>query len=234
MPQMRRLPHAGWLSENQSFRAADPPSANGLTNMTTPANLPESSLRTIASYEAYALTYARSVAQVPGPEDERALRLFSAAVGSHGTVLEIGSGPGWDADFVESLGPRVRRTDATRSFLEFMRQRGRSATRLNVLTDSLGGPYEGIMALCVLIHIAREQTADVLEKIFDALLPGGAFLVSVREGSGESHGDYLMTYWSRTGFGSRLTQAGFAVQWNQSHVAVDGERWATFLARRPL
>lgn len=194
----------------------------------------ESNLRTIASYEDYAGTYAESVGTVPGPEDQRALRLLVATAGRHGRILEAGSGPGWDADFVESLGPRVRRTDATQAFLDLMHARGKEADLLNMLSDPLGGPYHGVLALCVLIHVTREATPDILEKVFNALHPGGAFLVSVRHGTGETHGDYHMTYWSRNGFASRLSQTGFTLQWDQSHASCDGQRWLTFLARRPL
>lgn len=202
--------------------------------MNTPSSAIDSHLRTIASYERYAGTYAESVAKIPGPEDQRALRLLVAVTGQTGRILELGSGPGWDADFVESLGPSVRRTDATHAFLDLMRARGKRADLLDMVGDPLGGPYDGILALCVLIHAARRTVPDILAKVFGALRPGGAFLVSVRYGAGETHGDYLMTYWSRNGFASRLAEAGFTLQWDQSHTACDGERWLTFLARRPL
>ena len=202
--------------------------------MSVSASAIDSNLQTIASYERYADTYAESVAKVPGPEDQRALRLLVAAAGRNGKLLELGSGPGWDADFVESLGPSVRRTDATQAFLDLMRARGKNADLLNMISDPLGGPYDGILALCVLIHATRRSTPDILAKVFHALRPGGAFLVSVRYGAGETQGNYLMTYWSRNGFAARLSEAGFTLQWDQSHVACDGERWLTFLARRPL
>jgi SAM-dependent methyltransferase len=91
-------------------------------------------------------------------------------------VLEIGSGSGRDADFIESLGGKVRRTDVTQAFLDLQAERGKHGERLNVLTDALGGPYDAVLAICVLIHIERADTDRVLRKVRKALRPGGAFL----------------------------------------------------------
>jgi chemotaxis methyl-accepting protein methylase len=98
-------------------------------------------------------------------------------------------------DTLEMAAKRVRRrTDAPQAFLDAQRARGRHVERLNVLTDPLGGPCDAILAICVLIHIERTQTDRALGKIWKALRPGGALLVAVWEGTGETAGDYHMTY----------------------------------------
>jgi len=193
---------------------------------------PKYSLRTIQSYEGYASQYDGLCGETPSPNVEAALRRLVAVVKPGAQVLEVGSGPGREADFIESLGARVRRTDATKAFLDLQRQRGKQGELLNLLTDDLEGPYDGIMALCVLIHIDRDHTDDVLDKVAGALRKGGAFLVSVREGSGQTTGNYHMTYWSRKGFAARLDAAGLKIDWENTHVDSDGEKWLTFLARR--
>lgn len=147
-------------------------------------------------------------------------------------MLEIGSGPGRDADFVESLGARVRRTDATQAFLDIQARRGKRGELLNALTDDLGGPYDGVLALCTLMHIDRDHTAAVLRKIARALQPDGAFLVSMREGEGETTGDYQMTYWSHADFATRLESAGFRIEASERRTDSGGDVWMTFLCRR--
>lgn len=189
-----------------------------------------SSRRTVASYERYAPTYATLVSKVPSKADAAALRRLADAVPSGARLLEIGSGPGYDADFLESLGLRVRRTDATRAFLALQARRGKRGAVLNVLTDRLGGPYDGILALCVLIHVDREHTDLVLRKIARALRRGGAFLVSVRRGRGETTGDYHTIYWQRPAFAARLDAAGLAIAWHAASIDSDGDPWLTFLA----
>jgi 2-polyprenyl-3-methyl-5-hydroxy-6-metoxy-1,4-benzoquinol methylase len=99
-------------------------------------------------------------------------------------VLEIGSGPGRDADVLESLGLAVRRTDATQAFVDLMVERGKHAELSNVVTDELGGSYYGVLAMGVLIHVDRNQTDAVLRKIHAALRPDGAFLAAM---FGEPH-----------------------------------------------
>jgi SAM-dependent methyltransferase len=197
-----------------------------------PTRVPPSSQRTIRYYEHSASEYSRTVSPRPPRSVASALRRIVKHVPRGGLVLEIGSGPGRDADFVESLGITVRRTDATRAFRDAQRARGRHVERLNVLTDPLGGPYDAILAICVLIHIERTETDRVLGKIRKALRPGGALLVAVWEGTGEKAGDYHMTYWSRAAFAARLEAAGLSVEWDSRRVDSDGDVCLTFMARR--
>lgn len=188
------------------------------------------SQRTIESYEGFADQYSRLGG--PSPDVEAALRRVAEAVGDGGRILEVGSGPGWEADFLESLGVSVRRTDATRRFLELQAERGKQGDLLNVITDDLGGPYDAVAALCVLIHVPRDQIDQVLKRIAEALRPRGAFLVSMRDGDGETSGKYHTVYWRRDDFAARMEAAGFALEWDEYSVDCDNDGWNTFLARR--
>jgi 2-polyprenyl-3-methyl-5-hydroxy-6-metoxy-1,4-benzoquinol methylase len=194
------------------------------------SRLPESSVRTIESYEGYADTYATLVSVTPSSKDSAALRQL-ADTGPD--VLEIGSGPGRDADYLETLGVRVVRTDATRAFLTMQAARGKLGRLLNVITDQLGGPYDGVLALCVIIHVGKDQIDQVLAKVFGSLRPGGAFLVSLREGEGETFGAYHTVYWRGDEFAARLENAGFGIEWDDFSTDSDGDDWITFFARRP-
>jgi 2-polyprenyl-3-methyl-5-hydroxy-6-metoxy-1,4-benzoquinol methylase len=188
------------------------------------------SRRTIASYEGSANDYAKLVDPVPPPHTEAALSRLLDAVGPGGSVLEVGSGTGRDADFIESHGARVRRTDATQAFLDLQAARGKQGELLDLLTDDLGGPYDAVLALAVLIHIPRQETRQVLDRIAAALRPGGAFLVSVREGEGETTDDYHTVYWNRGHFAERLLASGLEVVWEAANVGRGGHHWLTFLA----
>lgn len=193
--------------------------------------------RTVQSYERSARGYAEAVAPDSFDVVPATLRRLAEIVGPQGTVLEVGSGPGWDADLVESLDVAVRRTDITEAFLEFQAQRGKRVEPLDLITDDLGGPYDAVMALCVLLHVDRALTDAVLQKVAAALRPGGAFLVSVREGDGELwelgelSGEYHVTLWDRVEFAARLAAAGLRVDWCKRNVHDEGP-WLTFLARK--
>ncbi len=203
--------------------------------MTQATTIPERALantrRTVQSYEGYARQYD-ALGDHPAPNIEDALRRLVQCVPLGASVLEIGSGPGREADFIESLGVVVRRTDAAQAFLDVQAERGKKGELLNVMIDDLGGPYHAVLALCVLIHVDREQIDLVLTKIRRALQPGGAFLVSMRTGEGETSGNYHTVYWTRDRFAARLAAAGLAVEWDAVSVDSDGDGWVHFLARR--
>lgn len=202
--------------------------------MRSSRKVPPSSRRTIASYERFAADYDKLIDALPPPDVQGALQRMASLLPAGGRVLEVGSGSGRDADFLEALGARVRRTDATRAFLDIQAARGQQGELLNVLVDDLGGPYDGVLALCTLIHVGRSHTTPVLRKVAAALGPGGAFLVSVREGEGESTGNYHMTYWSHAVFAARLQAAGLRIECSDRRIDGDGDVWLTFLCRRPV
>ena len=196
---------------------------------------------TVRSYEAIAREYAVSTAGTPSGVGEAGMRRLVAAVPRGATILELGSGPGWDADFVESLGPRVRRTDVTSAFREFQTQRGKQVEPLDAITDAYtdddNPAYDGIMALAVLQHIDRAATDAVLGKVAQALRPGGAFLVTTREGTGDywdvgsSGNRYHVTLWAADAFSARMAAAGLTPVWSARSLN-DDEAWFTVLARR--
>jgi SAM-dependent methyltransferase len=192
--------------------------------------------RTVESYERCARDYANATAPQPSSRGEGALRRLLDAASPGETVLEIGSGPGWDADFLETHGLVVRRTDITEAFLQFQAERGKHAERLDLISDDLGGPYGGIAALYVLQHIDRALIDAVLRKVSNALRPGGAFLVALREGTGEfyeqgSAGIYHIVLWTQAEFEDRLAAAGLLVEWCARASDEDGH-WLTLFASK--
>lgn len=187
---------------------------------------------TIEYYERTARQYATEISPTPPAPRADALQRLIAYLPSGATVLEVGSGTGRDADYLEALGAHVRRTDVANAFIELQAERGKHAELLDLLTDELGGPYNAVLAMCVLIHVDRARTHAVLHKVAAALRPQGAFLVSVREGAGEHADACHMTYWRRDEFAARLADAGLRVEWDSRDVDSADETWLTFLARR--
>ncbi len=198
--------------------------------MTTDANR-----RTIEGYEACARDYAAAVDPKPSAVGEAALRRLASEMPRGGRALEIGSGPGWDADFLEGLGVAVDRTDVTAAFRELQAERGHVVAPLDVVEDVLPGPYDAIVVLCVLQHVERERFDEVLQKIAGALRPRGVLLASLREGEGDSwdhgdSGDYRLVLWSADALHARLAAAGFDVEWERRHQG-NGD-WLYLVARR--
>jgi SAM-dependent methyltransferase len=190
--------------------------------------------RTVAAYENYARRYCANVAP-PSGSGAAALRRLADELPAGGRVLDIGSGPGWDADFLESLGLHVHRTDVTASFREFQIERGKQCDALDVLTDEIAGTYDGVLMLCVLQHFERSELDGVLRKLVRALKDGGVILLSYPLGDDEiwqntSSGDYRVVRWSREKLDERLQRAGFKVAWDQYDDGDEGP-WRTALVR---
>jgi hypothetical protein len=175
--------------------------------------------RTVVDYERTAGDYVDTVDGKPSASREALQRLADVMAPST-RVLEIGSGPGWDADHLESLGIDVHRTDAAAAFCEFQAGRGKRCDRLDLLTDRIEERYGGALMLCVLQH-------------FDA---GGPLLLMYPEGEGEHRehgaaGDYRTWRWPTDAMDARLARAGFAVDWD---TMIDGRGglWRTVLTQK--
>ena len=195
---------------------------------------PTSNEQTVASYELIAGEYARDT-ESETPVLVGGLAQLAEAVPG-GEVLELGSGPGWDADYVEKAGLTVRRTDVTQGFIDFQRNRGREIQRIDAINDELGGPYDAVICLHVLQHMEHDDVSTVLAKIAAALRPGGRFLVSipVGEGAGWETGDSGKPYYkalrTEPEFIALLAHAGLLDEWIERSAHEDG--WICILARR--
>jgi 2-polyprenyl-3-methyl-5-hydroxy-6-metoxy-1,4-benzoquinol methylase len=192
--------------------------------------------RTVAAYENYARRYAANVSTQPSESGASALGRLADMLPSGGRVLDIGSGPGWDADFLEGLGVRVRRTDVTAAFRDLQAERGRQVEALDVLTDEIVETYDGILMLCVLQHFERIELDAVLHKLVNALRSGGAMLLSHPVGDDEvwehtTSGDYRVVRWSSAKLDERLRRAGFVTVWDKSEDGDEGP-WRSVLARK--
>lgn len=188
---------------------------------------------TVEAYDKYALDYARATAEEGAREGHRALARLLEVAEPGGTVLEIGSGPGWDADWLEKAGFRVRRTDAAMAFVRFQESRGAYAERFDIVHDDLKGIYDAIVALYVLQHVDRSALLAVLSKVSRALREGGAFLFSIREGSGDlieqgASGQYYVAMWQHVELSEILVPMGFRLRWSMSDQDSEG-RWLIML-----
>ena len=189
---------------------------------------------TIESYEQIADAYARET-QGLGVLSGGLTRLAETIPG--GLALEIGSGPGWDADALEEAGLTVRRTDITQAFIELQQARGKHVEQLNAISDDLGGPYDAVVALHVLQHVEPDELPAVLGKVAGALRPAGYFLVSIPLGNGagwevgESGSPYYRALWTEAEFTAVLAQAGLRSEWTERSVHHEESGWLCVLAQ---
>ncbi len=199
--------------------------------------MPDANAETLHTYERAAALYRERTVRRPHEADDLvALVAEHAPPGAN--VLEVGSGPGYDAGRLEALGFLVRRTDATRAFVDLLRADGHRADLLDVRTDDPGGPYDVVFAHAVLLHIDRDELPRVLGRLLAAVPPGGLLAMTVKEGDGEEWSSHKVelprhfTYWR----GEPLRAVLLAAGWEPVVLTSTGSTygpWLTVLARRP-
>ncbi len=135
----------------------------------------------------------------------------------HPHIIEIGSAFGRDADYMESLGFEVERTDATEGFVNLLQQNGHAAYRFNILTDEFSSQYDLIFANAVFLHFKPKELQKALVKIGASLEQGGLLAFSVKQGEGEEWTTAKLgqpryfCYWSADTICSLLESAGFEI-----------------------
>lgn len=192
---------------------------------------------TLLAYERGAALYTE---RTPDRRNSLVGRLINL-VPRGASVLELGSGPGRDAQALEEAGLIVRRTDGASSFVDALRAAGHNASILDVRADDYGGPYDAIFANAVLLHLRRIEMASVLSIAIEALKPGGTLAASLKKGDGEKWSDdklddaRFFTYWREADLERLLRHGG----WNSADVSESTlphspERWITLVAQKPL
>lgn len=189
---------------------------------------------TVTAYEDYAIQYAHSTQPANAVLSTPGLSVLVPLLPAGAQCLEIGSGPGWDADILEGMGLQLRRTDATRAFVDFQADRGKSAELLDVVNDELAGPYDVVIAFYVFQHIDRDLLPGVIAKCAAALKEGGYLLFSISHGAGDetersSAGRlYYKARWQRSDLVEMFEPLGLAICWETRDEDDEGP-WLFFL-----
>jgi SAM-dependent methyltransferase len=204
--------------------------------MTTSADDLARNRATVAGYDNSVDSYSADTCHEPTVDHLEALDRLVAGVGAGGRVLEVASGPGWDADRLESEGVQVHRTDLSEGFIAFQAKRGKSVARLDLIVDDLEGPWDGVVALYVIQHVGRGLVDGVIGRITRALRPGGTLLMSFQTGEGErittdAEGTYHVVRWAERDMAACLARHGIAIDWRSTFEGREGV-WVTVIARR--
>lgn len=102
---------------------------------------------------------------------------------SHGTVLDVGCGPGRDGLVLQEAGLQVVCLDASQAMIDLANAHGLNA----VMGDLLALPFEdesfdAVWAYTSLLHVTKEEIAQALQEIRRVLKPDGIFGLGLIEG----------------------------------------------------
>lgn len=170
---------------------------------------------TIQSYEAYSQDYLDSAHSEPTDGVKTWIQASLSGMAPNARILELGSGSGRDATYIESLGFDVECSEATQSFVSHLLEQGFLASKINILTDPIMSSYDLVFANAVMIHFTRDELFKALKKIHTCLKNRGRVSFSVQQGTGEewTSEKYKIPryyrYWNRFDLEVLLEEAGF-------------------------
>jgi SAM-dependent methyltransferase len=159
---------------------------------------------TLRFYGANAQVYAeREIAK------HTRLSRFLAQLPPGATILELGCGAGASSAEMLARGFDARPTDGSPEMAaEASRRLGRPVEKLLFHDLDEVETYDGVWANACLLHVPRNELAQILKLIWRALKPGGAFYASFKTGDAEGR-DTLNRYynypsadWLRTNYAS--------------------------------
>jgi ubiquinone/menaquinone biosynthesis C-methylase UbiE len=106
----------------------------------------------------------------------------------HGRVLDIGSGPGRDAEILRNLGLDVVCLDASKTMVEMTRGKGFESVVGDFSALPFGdASFEAVWAYTSLIHEPKAAVTTALQEIHRVLVPDGAFALGLIEGGEEGY-----------------------------------------------
>jgi len=105
-------------------------------------------------------------------------------------VLDAGCGSGRDAKVFKEMGYQVEAFDASPAMVELAREHTGLPVQLMTFADvDWKEEFDGIWCCASLLHVPALELPGVMQKLADALKPGGVWYVSFKYGDGEREVD---------------------------------------------
>lgn len=156
-----------------------------------------------------------------------------------GRVLDVGCGDGRDAHLLLAAGYDYLGIDLSPAMLRLARTTAPSAKFRRMSLHRLrfsDGTFDGIWAVCSLLHLPKRRVGSVLKEIRRVLRPNGLGFIVVKEGVGEkmvrgdmSGDERYYAYYGQAEFAAQITSAGFVIE--EATQQVRGARFLLFYVR---
>lgn len=144
-----------------------------------------------------------------------------------GRILEVGSGSGRDALYIQSRGYDITCSDAASGFINHLRTLPLKTLEFDLLNDEVPEGYSMIFANAVFPHFTKNETAEAIRKIYSALPKGGVFAFNVKQGSGSlwitekfMHKRY-MQFWKPGDIAQLAAKVGFKIVYKKTDLPGD-------------
>ena len=173
--------------------------------------------KTVQAYNDHLQAYIDDQPKDPSLQLQEYIRKILQLSSKPSRILELGSGPGRDAQWIENQGFKVDCTDASKAFVDYMQNHGLRAKLLDVLRDDYPNGYDLIYASALLVHFDDAETVQILVKCHSALNDNGILAIRTKEGNKaewttEKMGaPRFMRYWVKSDLENTIKQAGFRI-----------------------
>ena len=180
--------------------------------MTRPASGDPPSLRTLAHYQANAVSFWEGTKDHDVTQNRAAL-LDAIEGPAPFTVLDLGCGPGRDLAYFRSLGHEAVGLDGCHAFCEMARAHtGCEVLEQDFLAlDLPAARFHGVFANASLFHVPTSELPRVLAALHAALRPRGVLFASNARGDNQEgwNGGRYGAYWDLERWTSFVVAAGF-------------------------
>ena len=138
---------------------------------------------TLESYEKEAQSFTDRASLINSSEWDlgKWIQFFLSQMDQDGEILELGTGMWRDADYIESLGYHIIRSDAVDSFIEMNKQRWKDIIKLDLLDFDFTRIVQWVFANKVLLHFTKPQFREIVQHIADILSVWGIFALSLKK-----------------------------------------------------
>lgn len=157
---------------------------------------------------------------------------FLSMLPQGGTVLDVGCGSGSKTKYISERGCTVTGIDFSEKLLEIAREEAPMA-KFALLPmenlEQLNEKFDGVFVQASLLHIPKNEAADVVKKMAEHLNPGGHLYIAVKEVKEgkpdeeiKTEDDYgypyerFFSYFRKSELESYMAQAGLKVVWKEA------------------
>ncbi len=133
------------------------------------------------------------------------------------TILEVGSATGRDANYIDSKGFHVTRTDVSQSFIDYQLEQGKTIRQMDLLKPSTKDKFDLVLACAVLLHFNPNEFDQAMNNVSQLLNLGGIFSFSIKTGEGETQTDHKLdapryyNFWNRFDLETKVREFGFEI-----------------------